>query len=299
MTSGIVFDLRRYSIHDGPGIRTAVFFKGCPLACKWCHNPEGISFQPELLFRANRCILCEDCLPVCPTGSIRREQDTIRIDRQRCRVNGACAAACPADALEVAGREWTVDQVLDAVERDRAFYKGSGGGVTFTGGEPLAQPDFLAELLAECRERGLHTTLDTSGYAPWPVLDRLRPWVDLFLFDLKLMNDDRHREWTGVSNEDILDNLSRLAAAGQAMRVRIPLIPGVNDDEANLHQAGEFLASLPVPPPVELLAYHDLAGAKYSSLGKDYALAELRPVDAQRMQRGVAILGKYGIRTVR
>ena len=293
--AGMIFDIRKYSIHDGPGIRTAVFFKGCPLACQWCHNPESRSSRPELIFRPGRCILCDDCLGVCPGGAISREADAIVIDRTGCTVSGACAAACPAEALQVVGREMTVDEVLAEIERDRTFYEQSGGGVTFTGGEPLAQPDFLLGLLRACRERGLHTVVDTSGFANWTILDEVRPLVDLFLYDLKLMDDARHRRFTGVPNGPILANLRRLADLGSALLVRIPVIPGVNDDEENLRQAGTFLAALAQVPPVELLAYHNIAEAKYAGLGLEYGLAEVRPPDAGRMAAVGGLLRTYGL----
>ncbi len=291
--TGILFDIRRYSIHDGPGIRTAVFFKGCPLSCRWCHNPEGISFVPELIFRRARCVLCDDCLDVCPNEAIHRTADNIFVGRSLCKASGNCAVACPAEALEIVGREMTVEQVLAEIERDRTFYEQSGGGVTFTGGEPLAQPRFLLDLLSACRSRGLHTALDTSGFAPWPSLDEVRPLVDLFLYDLKMMDESRHREWTGVSNADILSNMRRLSEAGHKMIVRIPVIPGVNDDEENLRATGEFLASLPNIPSVELLAYHNIAGAKYAGLGREYGMEDVRPPDAEHMKRCAVMLGEY------
>jgi len=295
MLTGTVFDIRKYSIHDGPGIRTAVFFKGCPLECHWCHNPEGRGYQPELIFRPNRCILCDDCLTVCPNEAVTRQGDTIRIDRRRCKVSGACAAACNAEALQVVGREMTVQQVLTEIEEDTVFYEQSGGGVTFTGGEPLAQPRFLLDLLSACRTRGLHTAVDTSGFAPWPVLDEVRPLVDLFLYDLKLMDDTRHIQWTGVSNADILSNLRRLSELGHQIKVRIPLIPGINDDEENLRQTGEFLAGLPHVPPVELLPYHNIAEGKYAGLGMEYALSDVHSPTPERMMESVAVLRGYGL----
>jgi pyruvate formate lyase activating enzyme len=295
MQTGLVFDLRRYSIHDGPGIRTAVFLKGCPLQCAWCHNPEGMSRRRELIFRPKRCILCDDCLEVCPQGAVSRRGEEIRIDRDRCRVSGECAAICPAEALEVVGREMSVEQVLDEAERDRVFYDRSGGGVTFTGGEPLAQPEFLLELLVACRSRGLHTAVDTSGFAPWSVFERLQPHVDLFLYDLKLMDTTRHRQWTGVSNAKILANLRQLSELGRDILVRIPILPGVNDDEENLRPMAEFLASLRHIPPVELLAYHKIAEAKYAGLGREYALPGVRSPSQERMKAIVSYLCEYGL----
>ena len=295
MTSGTIFDIRRYSIHDGPGIRTAVFFKGCPLACRWCHNPEGRTYEPELIFRPRRCILCDDCLDVCPNQAVNRQGDEIRIDRSACKVSGNCAVACPAEALEVVGRRMTPEQVLDAIERDRTFYEQSGGGVTFTGGEPLAQSDLLCELLSACRVRGIATTVDTCGYAPWSVFEGIRPFVDLVLYDLKLMGESRHVQWTGVSNAGILSNLRQLAALGHAVRVRIPIIPGVNDDEQNLRQTGEFLAGLSQVPEVELLPYHNIAGGKYAGLGKEYELDHIVPPNRERINELAAMLSSYGL----
>jgi pyruvate formate lyase activating enzyme len=295
MITGTVFDIRRYSIHDGPGIRTAVFFKGCPLECHWCHNPEGRSYQPELIFRPARCILCDDCLKVCPHEAVSRTGDAILIDRTRCKVNGECAAVCNAEALQVVGRVMTVQQVLVELERDNVFYDQSGGGITFSGGEPLAQPGFLLELLIACRTRSLHTAVDTTGFTSWKILDGIRQNVDLFLYDLKLMDDARHRRWTGVSNTTILANLRRLSEIGHKIIVRIPIIPGINDDEENLRQTGSFLSTLPNVPAVELLPYHNIAEGKYAGLGISYELAEILPPTQEHMQTITTLLAGYGL----
>jgi len=295
MHQGIVFDVRRYSIHDGPGIRTTVFFKGCPLKCDWCHNPESRAFGQDLIYRPNRCILCDGCLEACPHGAISRQGDVILTDREKCCVSGACVLVCDAEARQLVGRRMSVAQVMEEIEADRAFYDQSGGGVTFSGGEPLAQPAFLFNLLVACKERDLHTALDTSGYASWSVLDKIRPYADLFLYDLKMMDDIRHRRFTGVSNKKILANLSRLSNLGHAIIIRIPVIPGINDDEANLRQTGAFLSALPVRPAVQLLAYHQSGLAKYAGLDLEYRLPAVRPPEPPRLNALAGILQESGL----
>lgn len=296
VSTATIFDIRRYSIHDGPGIRTAVFFKGCPLNCAWCHNPESHLSTPELMLRLNRCILCGDCLQVCPNDAIRQSGEVILVDRQKCTLSGECAVICPTEALQVVGREMTVPQVLAEIERDRVFFEQSGGGATFTGGEPLAQPLFLRELVEACRASGITTVVDTCGHAPWSVFKDILPLVDLFLYDLKLMDADRHLQWTGVSNENILANLRLLLDAGNQVRVRIPILPGINDDEGNLRACGEFLSVLPRLPAVELLPYHNIALGKYTGLGQAYRLPDLPSPSPEDMQRCAALLAEYGLR---
>jgi pyruvate formate lyase activating enzyme len=298
MITGTVFDIRKYSIHDGPGIRTAVFFKGCPLGCHWCHNPEGRNYHQELILHPARCILCDDCLKVCPNEAISRKNDAIHINRTRCKISGECTVVCSAEALQMVGREMNVQQVMKEIESDRVFYEQSGGGVTFTGGEPLGQPRFLAELLSTCQSNGLHTSLDTSGFCPWHVLDEVRTHVDLFLYDLKLMDETRHRNWTGVSNKSILANLRSLSEAGHKIIIRIPLIPGINDDEENLLQTATFLATLRDVPEVELLPYHNIAEAKYAGLGMSYDLDKIHPVSNDQMHAYVDLLTSFGLQVI-
>jgi pyruvate formate lyase activating enzyme len=267
---GIVFDIQRFSIHDGPGIRTTVFLKGCPLSCAWCHNPESQSPEPELAWWSARCIACGTCLAACPNGAIRREPPggALATDRSRCTVCGTCADACPAEARERIGVARTVAEVMDEVRRDLPFYAASGGGVTISGGEPLAQPRFLEALLRAARAEGIHTTLDTSGHAPWTVLDAVRGLVDLFLYDLKRADDDGHRRWTGVSNATLLDNLRALSARGHRIVVRVPVIAGVNEDPVAADAIAALAAGLPGVERIELLPGHRYAGGKYERLGR-------------------------------
>ena len=271
MTSGNVFNIQKYSIHDGPGIRTTVFFKGCPLNCWWCHNPESQSFIPELIFYKDKCIHCETCFKICPSGAIKMKEEIPVTDRDICTLCGKCVSQCPTQAREMIGRKVTTREVMKEIEKDIMFYRESGGGVTFSGGEPLAQDDFLEELLHCCKDREIHTTLDTSGYATWQVLDKIRDRVDLFLYDVKIMDNKKHKKYTGVSNKIILENLKKLSLLNENIFVRIPVIPGINDDEQNIKSIGEFLSPLKIKQ-VELLPYHNIGSEKYKRLGKIYQM---------------------------
>jgi len=278
MIQGTLFDIKQYAIHDGPGIRTTLFFKGCPLHCWWCHNPEGISPDRELTFKPNRCLDdCNLCLTSCPESALSKPDGRIRVDQDRCRVLGKCAEACPTEALEVVGQSWTVDEVMREIRKDRIFYERSGGGVTFSGGEPLQQAEFLTALLEECKKDGLHTVIDTSGHAPFGRLDSIRDKVDLFFYDLKHMDPEKHREMTGVSNELILDNLSRLSETGSRIQIRVPLVPGVNDKAGHTRRMADFLASLPGIRDISLLPYHNMGSQKYKNLNVSYSDPDTEP----------------------
>jgi pyruvate formate lyase activating enzyme len=295
LITGTVFDIKKFSIHDGPGIRTTVFFKGCPLRCWWCHNPESQAPGPELMVRPTRCIQCGACLDVCPHGAISRNADAMSTDPEKCTACGACAEVCYAEARQIVGREMTVAQVVAEIERDVPFYDESGGGVTFSGGEPLLQPGFLLALLRACQEREIHTALDTCGFAPWETLDRVREHVDLFLYDLKLMDDDGHLKFTGVSNELILRNLQALSRRGHDVVVRVPVIPGINDDDENVRRIGTFAAALPSLQRVDLLPYHHAGSEKYHRLHKVYELPDARPPSDGRMAEIGQVLRGFGL----
>lgn len=271
--TGIIFDIKRYAIHDGPGIRTTVFFKGCPLKCRWCHNPEGQSMEPELGFRESRCIEgCDLCLRECPKGALSRGNHEIAIDREACDLCGDCAEVCPSEALEIIGREKSAEQVLWEIEKDVIFYDESYGGVTFSGGEPLLQPEFLHTILQGCRERGIRTAVDTSGYTSFDVFEKIDDKVELFLYDLKIMDDKEHRVYTGVSNRLILENLKKLSERGARIIIRIPIIPGVNDSRARITHTADFITSLKRIQSISLLPYHKTGKQKYKRLNTPYLM---------------------------
>ena len=293
--TGVVFDIQRFSLHDGPGIRTTVFFKGCPLNCQWCHNPESQAVGLEIMFHAGRCIRCGACEVACTHGAIFRNGNSMSTDEEKCTLCGACVESCYAEARQTVGQKMTVAQVMAEIERDVVFYDESGGGATLSGGEPLLQPDFLLTLLQACKEREIHTVLDTCGFASWETLDGIRGLVDLFLYDIKLMDDTRHQEFTSMPNDLILNNLQRLSAQGHNVILRLPIIPGLNDDEENIRQTGEFATASPGLSRVDILPYHHTATDKYKRLKRDYELSQIRPPSNARMAEIAKILGGFGL----
>jgi len=272
---GIVFDIQRFAIYDGPGIRTLVFLKGCPLRCWWCQNPEGLTIEPSLIYISYKCIRCKTCIGICPQRALLydEERNVVKIDRSRCNLCGTCTENCPTTALRFIGKEMTVEEVMAEIEKDIPFYDASGGGVTFSGGEPLVQAGFLTELLKACRARRIHTAIETSGYAPSGVFREVLELVDLLLYDIKLVDDAAHVKYTGVSNKPILANLLYANATGKPIIIRIPVIPTITDTDENLKSVIDLLSSLNLKTilRVDLLPYHDVR-EKYERLDLEYKM---------------------------
>jgi len=280
-----VSDIQRFCIHDGPGIRTTVFLKGCNLRCSWCHNPESIRPEPQIQLFPARCIGCGECVEVCDQGAHRVADGQRTFDRARCTACGRCAARCYADALVRVGRESTVDDVLGEVLADKDFYARSGGGVTISGGEPLLQRDFTFELLRACKQQGLHTAIETNLAWPWQRVASILPVTDLILFDLKLFDSAEHERWTGAGNQQILDNALRLSRQPLPLIVRTPVIVEVNATAEQIGRIADFIAPFANLQYYELLAYHPLGTGKYESLGIEYTAAGLTRPDAGCLQR--------------
>jgi len=285
--SGCVFHIMRFSVHDGPGIRTAVFFKGCPLNCWWCHNPESQSAKPQIMYAPERCCRCGACIDVCPERAHQpiawEDGPAPRMLAADCRVCGTCAKECPAEARRMAGSFMTASEIIAEIERDTVFFDESSGGVTFTGGEPLAQPALVEVLLEACRKLRIHTAIETCGAVPKVTLLRAARLADLVLYDIKLIDSEKHRHYTGAGNRNILSNLEALLAAGVKVTVRIPIVPGVNDTAADIAQFRDYLKHLPAHG-LEPLPYHATGAEKYRRLGMAYQLEGVEPPSEERMR---------------
>lgn len=308
--TGKIYDIQGFSVQDGPGIRTTVFLKGCPLRCPWCHSPESQQFQSQLCWMGMRCVgidLCGCCLKVCPKGAIqagqrfyseikKTELQTVVVDRNLCDDCGECAKVCYAEALYMSGKDYTVAEILERVIKDKPFYDKSGGGITISGGEALSQPDFTLALLKACKENGIHTALDTTGFAKSDIIKKTLPYVDLFLFDLKHMDQKKHQAVIGVPNDRILENARLIAASGGKLQVRVPVIPLFNDSKENIKKTGEFCKSLGTAVAViQLLPYHNLGNMKYERLGKKVSLPEAVPPSNEKMQELKIMLEELGL----
>lgn len=298
---GLIFDIKRYAINDGPGIRITLFMKGCPLSCIWCHNPEGIATGKEKLYTRKKCIGCRTCVNVCPVQALRLTEEGIVTDRTRCTVCGKCAEVCPTLAMEISGKTYSVSDLMREIEKETVFMDQSEGGVTFCGGEPLMHSGLLLDLLKRCGEQGIHRAVDTTLFAPTEIVRKVMEHTDLFLVDLKHMDSEKHRIFCGVSNEQILSNLQLIAEAGKDFFVRIPLIEGVNADEKNLRRSARFLSGLPWQrKQVHLLLYHDIAKGKHEKLGTTYNPQAI-PLSAplpQTQEQAVAIFREQGIEAI-
>jgi pyruvate formate lyase activating enzyme len=281
--TGRVFDIQRFSIHDGPGIRTTVFLKGCPLNCAWCHNPEGISPRPVLSFNSGKCTFCGECVRVCPNQAHRLEPPVHALDRAQCKACGCCESVCDAGGLELVGRTMTVDDVMREVIADRPFYRRTGGGLTLSGGEPLMQIDFTIALLEQAKQAGIGCAVETCGLVAWSSFERVLPLADLILYDYKATDPDAHRRFTGRSNEVIVSNLRRVYAAGACIRLQCPLIPGYNDTADHLAGIQMLAAEMPRLEGISILPYHPFGAEKRAHLGLPFRAAVQDEADARRI----------------
>lgn len=296
MSQSLIFDIKRYAINDGPGIRVVVFFKGCNLHCAWCHNPESISARPEKMYAPAKCIRCGTCVEACPENAITLTPDGINTDAELCTLCGKCAEVCPTKAIEISGKPMSVNEIIDIIEKERIFFDQSGGGVTFSGGEPLVHTRMLIELLDECGKRGIHRAVDTAGNVNTETILEVAGRTDLFLYDLKMMDSGLHKKWIRSANERILFNLKALALANANIIIRIPLIGGVNDTPENLELTAKFISELKGEKKVvHLLPYHKIAQNKYSKLGRSNDFEQFSEPDKETLTRAIHIFSEYSI----
>ncbi len=268
--SGNIFNIQKYSIHDGYGIRTTVFLKGCPLSCKWCHNPESLSIETQVIMYEDRCILCGRCVEVCPVDALTIKNDQLLLDKNKCNLCGECEKVCLNEAIELVGKRSSIEEVMAEIDKDKVFYETSGGGVTFSGGEPFMQAEFLEELTKQCKIRNYHVAIDTSGMTNYENIERVLKYTNLFLFDLKLMDNEKHKQYIGASNQTIIDNLKRLSKEDVEIFIRLPLIRGINDSNDDIDRVLELIEGMKNISQVNLLEYHSMGKEKYNRLGMEY-----------------------------
>ncbi|HQO72765.1 MAG TPA: glycyl-radical enzyme activating protein [Sedimentibacter sp.] len=289
-----IFNIQKFSIHDGPGIRTTVFFKGCPLQCIWCHNPESQNLGKEILYDKNKCTLCGSCIKICQNNAIELKDNDLEINMDKCTFCSDCTVCCINSARQIAGKEYTVDEVMKEVLKDRVFYKNSKGGVTLSGGEPLIYAAFVEELLMELKKENIHTAVDTCGAVDFKVLERISKYTDLFLYDIKSMDEEKHILYTGVSNKNIINNLINLSKIHNNINLRLPIIEGINADENHIFEILKLIKNTNIKK-INLLPYHDIAMHKYEKLGRKYYEYMKRPAD-EKLKRYIDIIEKEGYR---
>jgi pyruvate formate lyase activating enzyme len=290
---GIVFDIQRFSLNDGPGIRTIVFLKGCPLSCPWCSNPESMALKPEVMFQQEKCVRCENCVQTCPVGAASLDYSGL-VDRRKCIGCGECANVCPVGALVLTGEKMTVEYVVRELKKDSVLYRKSGGGITLSGGEPLVQWKFAAELLKACKAQGWHTAIETTGYGSEEAIEAMFPFVDLALLDIKTTDPEVHKRFTGVTTDIILHNAKRIAQLTETV-IRVPTIPTVNASEEEFISICAFAKTLPGVDTIHVLPYHVYGQNKYAMLGREYPMGyEIKPLskeDAAQYQKVVEVQG--------
>jgi len=296
MKQPLIFDIKRYAINDGPGIRITIFLKGCPLSCKWCHNPESQSVAAQKLYTEKNCIGAQECIAVCPENALELTPHGIVSDYSACTLCGKCADVCPTKAIEMSGKMYGVDELVEIIEKERIHIDQSGGGVTFSGGEPLMHSEFLLKMLKACGEKELHRTVDTSGFSDTNTLLEVAKHTELFLYDVKHMDSEVHKKWTGVGNKLIHENLKVLAETGVEINIRIPLIKNVNSDEKSITEIAKFVAGLPGEKPlVNILPYHNIAANKYNKLGSDYTEFNMAETSELEQNRAIKIFEEFGL----